>query len=275
MSYYSSFPKYVSVAEKRAKAQKKLKQYRKKNPDIKPVIVQGNKLVKTWWGQAWNKNLEKYADYESRIGRGRSYIRNGFVIDLQINNGKVTSLVMGTSTEPYRIEIKIKPLVKVVWNHIKKECAEEIESLQELIEGKFPKALMEIFTAKGKGLFPSPSEISFNCSCPDWAEMCKHVAAALYGIGTRLDENPKLFFTLRNIEMDDLIHKAVKDKSKSMLKKARNKTSRVIDDNDVVQIFGPTAVDEIDFNSNKNIFRSKGKKLSKSGEKKNVKHDLI
>ncbi len=268
MSYYNRFPRYVSVGEKRAKAQRKLKQYRKNNPNIKPVIVEGNRLVKTWWGQACNKNLEKYADYESRIGRGRSYVRNGFVIDLQINKGKVTSLVMGTSSAPYRIEINIKSLLKSVWNHIKKECEGQIESLQELIEGKFPKGLMEIFTVKGKGLFPTLPEISFNCSCPDWAEMCKHVAAALYGIGTRLDKDPKLFFTLRNIEMDDLIKKAVKEKSKSMLKKARNKTSRVIVDNDIAQILGPTAVDEIDFNSNKNIFRSKVKKLSKSGKRK-------
>ena len=268
MSYYRSFPRYVSVAEKRAKAQRKLKQYRKKNPDIKPVIVQGNKLVKTWWGQAWNKNLEKYADYESRIGRGRSYIRNGFVIDLQINKGKATSLVMGTSTAPYRVEIKIKQLEKYVWNNIKKECAEEIESLQELIEGKFPKALMEIFTAKGKGLFPAPQEISFNCSCPDWAAMCKHTAAALYGIGTRLDKDPKLFFTLRNIEMNDLIHKAVKDKSKSMLKKARTKSSRVIDDNDIAQIFGANDFDEIEFNPYINALKAKAKKLRISGKGK-------
>ncbi len=267
MSYSYGYPRYVSVGEKRAKAKKKLVQYRKKHPEIKPITIIGTKQVKTWWGKAWNQNLERYADYENRIGRGRSYIRNGFVFDLQINKGKVTSVVQGTRSAPYKVEINIEPLSKSVWNSIKKECEGQIESLQQLIEGKFPKVLIEIFTARGKGLFPTPGEISFNCSCPDWADMCKHVAASLYGIGTKLDEDPKLFFTLRNIEMDDLIQKAVKDKSKNMLKKAEKKSSRVIEDNEIAGIFGSGTVDEIDFNPEINIVKSKKSKSPESSKK--------
>jgi uncharacterized Zn finger protein len=218
--------------------QKNLERLKKKNPKINPLILEGNKLARTWWGRAWNENLEKYADYSNRIGRGRSYIKNGFVLDFKINPGEVTSLVQGTSSRPYEVTIKIKPLNKEAWTEIKKQCEGKIESLQELIEGRFPKELVEIFTAKGKGLFPAPKEIKFSCSCPDWASMCKHVAATLYGVGVKLDNDPKLFFLLRKAKMDDLITEALHDKSKKMLKKAERKTSRVIDDLDAGKIFG-------------------------------------
>jgi len=240
--YYRRFPKYVTVGEKRAKAQKKLAQLKKKNPDIKPLIVQETRLARTWWGMAWNTNLEKYADYSNRIGRGRSYIRNGCVLDFKIKPGEVTALVQGTSSRPYEVTIKMKPLNKDAWKEIKKQCEGKIESLQEFIEGRFPKSLAEIFTAKGKGLFPSSKEIKFRCSCPDWASMCKHVAATFYGVGVKLDDDPKLFFLLRKAQMDDLITEALRDKSKKMLKKAEKKTFRVIDDLDAAEVFG------IDFN---------------------------
>lgn len=239
MRYYGwGFSRYVTVAEKRAKAQKKLKQLKKKNSNITPLVLQGTKLAHTWWGMAWNTNLKKYADYSNRVGRGRSYIRNGYVLDFKINPGEVTSLVQGTSSRPYEVAIKIKSLNKKAWSEIKKQCEGKIESLQELIEGRFPKELVEIFTSKGKGLFPLPREIEFSCSCPDWAGMCKHVAATLYGVGVKLDEDPKLFFLLRKAEMDDLITEALRDKSKKMLKKAEQKTSRVINDSDADKIFG-------------------------------------
>lgn len=240
MGYYGyyGFPRYVSVGEKRAKAQRKLTQLKKKNPQIAPLILKGNKLAHTWWGKAWNANLEKYADYSNRIGRGRSYIRNGFILDFKINPGEVTALVQGTSSHPYKVAVKIKPMNKEAWNEIKKKCAGKIESLQELIEGRFPQDLMELFTAKGKGLFPAPKEIKFSCSCPDWASMCKHIAATLYAVGVKLDDAPKLFFLLRKTEMDDLITAALRDKSKKMLKKAEKKTGRVIADLDAVKMFG-------------------------------------
>ncbi|OGF44432.1 MAG: hypothetical protein A2452_06020 [Candidatus Firestonebacteria bacterium RIFOXYC2_FULL_39_67] len=258
--YYGGFPRYESVGEKRAKAQKKLEHLKKKNPDITPLILQGNKLARTWWGIAWNTNLEKYADYSNRIGRGRSYIRNGCVLDFKISEGEVTSLVQGTRSRPYEVAIKIKPLKKESWNEIKRQCEGKIESLQELIEGRFPKDLMEIVTAKGKGLFPSPKEITFSCSCPDWASMCKHVAATLYGVGANLDDDPKLLFLLRKAEMDDLITEALRDKSKNMLKKAEKKTSRVINDADAGKMFG-IDIDE-------NTGSAKATKISKNKKPK-------
>lgn len=237
MSYYG-FPEYVTVAEKKARNQKAIEKLRKKDPCITPVVVNGRKLARTWWGKAWNDNLERYSDYSNRIGRGSSYIRHGAVLDLKIAPGTVTALVQGSGKKPYRIEIAIQPLGKNTWEIITKACEGKIESLQELIEGKFPKALDELFTAKGKGLFPAPKEISLNCSCPDWANMCKHVAAALYGVGARLDENPGLFFVLRNVNIDELVSKAILQKSETLLKKSGRKSIRVIDNDDISAMFG-------------------------------------
>ncbi len=255
MSDYYGFPKYVTVGEKRAKAAKKLEQLKKKNKDINPIILNGSKLADTWWGKAWNKNLESYADYYNRIGRGRSYVRHGAVLDLKIHAGKVTALVQGSRSKPYSLDIEIKPILKSKWNKIKKACGGKLTSVTKLLDGEFPKELQEVFTEKGKGLFPSPREINFNCSCPDWASMCKHIAAALYGIGSRLDDDPSLFFTLRKVKLDDLISDVVKGKSKTMLSKAKKKSSRVIDDSDISEMFGIDMMGE-----------EKGKKKSGKGK---------
>jgi len=235
---YWGYPRYVPVAEKKAKAEKKLKKLMKDNPGIKPVIVEGSTLARTWWGKSWNLNLGRYADYSNRIGRGRSYVRNGAVLDLQIGSGKVDSLVQGTISTPYNVIIRIKAITKPIWDKMKAASAGKLDSLQELLAGKFPEALGEIFMARGEGLFPSPQEIEFHCSCPDWAYMCKHVAATLYGIGARLDKDPGLFFKLRQVEMGNLISQAVEDRTHKLLRAAEKKTGRVIDDSNLGDIFG-------------------------------------
>ena len=238
MSYWNSYPEYVSVAEKKEKAAKKLKQLQKKMPGIKPVILAGKALARTWWGKSWNQNLERYADYSNRIGRGRGYVRHGAVLDLGIAAGTVTALVLGSSSRPYEVKIHIKAIGAAKWAAIKKQCDGQLKSLQDLLTGKFPKELSEIFLIEGKGLFPSPKEISFDCSCPDWASMCKHVAAALYGIGARLDEEPSLFFTLRGVCTKDLVAGAIQDKTAELLLKAGRKSARVIEDTDLSSLFG-------------------------------------
>jgi uncharacterized Zn finger protein len=232
------FPKYVSVAEKRAKAEKKKKQLLKKNPKLKPVEIDGNALATTWWGKSWNNNLERYADYENRIGRGRSYVRHGAVLDLQIAPGQVTALVQGSRSAPYEITVKIKKISSENWHQVKAACEGKFGSLKALLAGKFPKDLERLFTEKGKGLFPTPEEIKFSCSCPDWASMCKHVAATLYGIGARLDQDPLLFFKLRNVAVEDLVSQAVAESSQDLLRKAEKKTGRVLEDANLSDVFG-------------------------------------
>jgi uncharacterized Zn finger protein len=256
---YWGYPRYVSVAEKRAKAAKKLKQLKKKNPAVKPINVIGRTIARTWWGKSWNHNLERYADYSNRIGRGRSYVRHGAVLDLQISSGQVESLVQGTRSKPYTVIIKIKGINKKIWQNMKAACAGKLDSLPELLAGKFPKALGEIFTAQGQGLFPSPEEIEFNCSCPDWAYMCKHVAATLYGTGARLDDSPSLFFKLRKVNIDDLIQQTIKDQSYNLLKKSEKTSARMIAESDLSGMFGIDMEDQIVFDLPKS-----GKKVSSS-----------
>lgn len=237
MSYWG-FPEYVSVAEKKARAAKKLKELLKKRPDLKPVILEGKALARTWWGKAWNGNLERYADYDNRIGRGRSYLRHGAVLHLHIDEGEVKSLVQGSERSPYSVEIRISALQTDVWQSMINACEGALESLQHLINGAFPKPLGEIFMAKGSGMFPSPKEIKFSCSCPDSAYMCKHVAAVLYGIGSRLDEDVSLFFKLRRANMDELVRRAVSVTSEKILKRAGKKSARIINDADLGAVFG-------------------------------------
>ncbi|MBW1693351.1 MAG: hypothetical protein JRJ41_04165 [Deltaproteobacteria bacterium] len=260
MSYWG-YPRYVSVGKKRAKAAKKLKQLKKKNPAIMPIIIEGRTIARTWWGKSWNHNLERYADYSNRIGRGRSYVRHGAVLDLQISPRRVESLVQGTRSKPYTVIINIKGIKKKIWQNMKTACAGKLDSLPELLAGKFPKTLGEIFTIRGQGLFPSPEEIEFNCSCPDWAYMCKHVAATLYGIGARLDDSPSLFFKLRKVNIDDLIQQAITDQSYKLLKKAEKTSGRMIAESDLSGMFGIDMEEHIDFDLPKS-----GKKVS-SGRK--------
>ena len=262
MGYWSYYPRYVTIAEKKAKAVRKLKQLKKKNPDIEPILLEGRSIARTWWGKSWNLNLERYADYSNRIGRGRSYLRHGAVLDLRIDSGKVESLVQGTRSKPYSVGIKIKAINKKTWQGIKADCKGKLDSLQELLAGKFPKALGEIFTARGEGLFPSPKEIEFSCSCPDWAYMCKHVAATLYGIGARLDEDPALFFKLRKVKMKDLITQAVEDETRKLLKKAKKKTGRIIAESDIADVFGIEMEDHVvlDKKKAKAAVKTSGKK---------------
>lgn len=237
MGYYG-FYEYVSVAEKKEKSKKSLEKLKKKNPDISPIIIEGRTIASKWWGKAWNKNLESYADFSNRIGRGRSYVKNGAVLDLKIKEGKVEALVQGSSSKPYNVVISIDKLDKTKWKMVTEICNHKIDTMETLLAGKFPKEFDEMFSALKNGLFPSPKEIHFQCSCPDSARMCKHIAAVLYGVGARLDEDPILFFKLRDIDFQELLKKSMEEKMQSMLKNANKKSKRIIDDRDVFDLFG-------------------------------------
>lgn len=277
---YWGFAPYVSVTEKQKRSEKKLKQLKKKNPTVHPVVINGRTIAKTWWGKAWNSNLERYADYSNRIGRGRSYVRYGSVLDLKISKGNVESLVMGSSSKTYSVKIKISNLTKKKWAEIKEKSKDKIESLQELLDGKFPKNLGEIFAAKGEGLFPAPKEIKLSCSCPDWAVMCKHVAAALYGVGARLDEKPELFFTLRGVKIDDIVSFAVKKRKTELLDSAtkRKKKPRVIkgDDSKLSKLFDIDLSDsetgdiKAELRKTKRVKKTVRKKTKKKDAKKKI-----
>lgn len=231
--YYESYwPPYVSVAERRRRAAQKIAKMKKAGQDVSPVEIVGHKIAETFWGDAWCKNLEAYSDYSNRLPRGRTYVRNGSVLDLQIEAGRVRALVSGTDL--YTVDIKIKPLSEKRWEEIKGRCAGQIDSLVELLQGSISKGVMEIVTRKGEGLFPSPREISLSCSCPDWATMCKHVAATLYGVGARLDRAPELLFTLRCVDPVEMVD-AVVDRPRAA---SRPRRSAVLALEDLSAIFG-------------------------------------
>lgn len=211
MSWEFGYRPYVPVAVRRAKAAIAAAKAMKAGKTLSPVRPSGRTITRTFWGKAWCDNLESYSDYENRLPRGRTYLRNGSVIDLRIDKGSVKALVSGSSL--YKVSIAIEPLSTARWQALQRECAGQIHSLIELLEGRVSSGVMQLVSRRDTGLFPSPAEIRLGCSCPDWADMCKHVAAALYGVGTRLDERPELLFLLRGVDPAELISKAAVDEA--------------------------------------------------------------
>ena len=230
---------YVSVAERRADAEREIEMLRKKGQDIAPVIIDTRAIATTFWGKAWCQNLESYSDFEYRLPRGRSYARNRAVLDLQIAPLSVKALVRGSST--YRVTVKIAAAPEALWRSICKDCAGGIDSLVELLQGRLSTAVMERICRQNEGLFPRPSEIGFSCSCPDFADMCKHVAAVLYGVGARLDKSPELLFRLRAVDENDLLTHL---DSGPPLAIAGPATQRALDADDLSALFGLEMADE-------------------------------
>ncbi len=228
---YGGWPPYVPVAERRRRALAKIAGLKKKGREVSPINIKGRTIAITFWGKAWCENLESYSDFSNRLPRGRTYVRNGSVIDLQIAEGKVTALVQGSSL--YKVEIAIRPMEAAKWRAIVAECSRKIESLVELIQGRLSTSVMSTITNQKSGLFPTPKQIALKCSCPDWAEMCKHVAATLYGVGARLDEKPELLFRLRKTNHLDLIAGAKVPQTGAGSAKAK-----VIEESSLSDVFG-------------------------------------
>jgi uncharacterized Zn finger protein len=230
---YGGWAPYVSVAERRRKAAREMEKLRKKGHPVAPVVIAGRAIAASFWGKAWCDNLEAYRDYENRLPRGRTYVRNGSVVDLQIAPREVTAMVSGSSL--YHVTVSIGAVAKVRWQAICKDCTGGIESLVELLQGRLSKGVMERICRQDAGLFPRPSDIRFACSCPDHASMCKHVAAVLYGVGARLDQQPELLFRLRAVDETDLI--AHIDQALPM-SKTGPVAGKVLDTDDLSAMFG-------------------------------------
>ena len=232
MSFYGWKP-YVSVAARRKQAEKAAAKASKTGADLSPVAASRGAIARTFWGKAWCDNLERYSDYANRLPRGRTYVRNGSVIDLKITNGEVRAKVMGSSL--YDVNVTVVAVPGKQWRSISADCAGSIDSLVELLQGRLSNAVMERICRLNTGLFPAPKEIKFSCSCPDWASMCKHVAAVLYGVGARLDSQPELIFALRRVDPKDLVARAG-----AGLRRAGQgpTTGKVLDDAHLADVFG-------------------------------------
>jgi uncharacterized Zn finger protein len=249
---------YVSVAERRFKAEREMAKLRKKGHPVSPVVIGGRTIAGTFWGKAWCDNLERYSDYSNRLPRGRTYVRNGSVVDLQVSSGEVSAMVSGSDI--YKVAVTVAPVPKAHWNAICKDCAGAIDSLVELLQGRFSKGVMERICRQGKGLFPSPDEIKFSCSCPDWAGMCKHVAAVLYGIGARLDKQPELLFKLRKVNEQDLIARAATGLPMGGKAPASKK---VLDEAELSELFGLEMAQEAPSEAKaKPVRKAKGKSVA-------------
>ncbi len=232
MSWYQFRP-YVSVAKRRQQAAVTAKKMAKQGQALSPVQPEGRAIAKSFWGQAWCTNLESYSDYSNRLPRGRTYLRNGSVIDLQIAPALITGLVQGSSL--YKIRIQIESLPGSRWKSFCTDCAGKVTSLLDLLQGRLSKGVLEAITRPIEGLFPTSKQIKLSCSCPDSASLCKHLAAVLYGVGTRLDEKPELFFTLRSVDMKDLVTAATASATQSS---ATHGGDRSLDGEDLSALFG-------------------------------------
>ena len=208
---------------------------RSKGESVAPVTIEGRKIAKSFWGKSWCSNLERYSDYENRLPRGRTYVRNGSVVDLQIAKGEVVAHGQRLRALQGR-RSTIAPVEAARWKAICRDCAGTIDSLVELLQGRLAKGVMDRVCREGDGLFPAPREIKLSCSCPDWADMCKHVAAVLYGVGARLDEKPELLFVLRGVDENELLAGAGQDVS--LLESLRPRAAKVLDDSDIAALFG-------------------------------------
>jgi uncharacterized Zn finger protein len=230
--YDRGWPAYVPVAERRRQAEREVAKLVKKGQAVSAVRISGRRIASTFWGKAWCDNLESYQDFENRLPRGRAYVRNS-VLDLQIAPLEISAMVAGSST--YRVSVNIVALPQARWRSICADCADGIDSLVELLQGRLSKAVMARLCRQENGLFPTPSEMKFSCSCLDYAFMCKHVAAALYGVGARLDERPELLFQLRAVDQNELIANL---DSAMPLSKTVPAAGNILEEEDLSALFG-------------------------------------
>lgn len=209
MNWHRGWAPYVPVAQRKAQGLRAAQKQLKKGQTLSPIRIATRAMASTFWGKAWCDYIEKYSDYANRLPRGRTYARNGSIIDLQITAGKVTALVCGS--ELYKINIDITRMQPAAWKNIVSSCANSVHSLIDLMCGKLSDSVVKQLTDPAKGMFPKSKEMRMSCSCPDSAGLCKHLAAVLYGVGNRLDSSPELLFLLRDVDQSDLVAASMDD----------------------------------------------------------------
>jgi uncharacterized Zn finger protein len=250
------YPPYVPVAERRRLAAKEVEKRKQKGLSVEPIAIEGRLIARTFWGKSWCEHLEGYSDYVNRLPRGRTYVRNGSVLHLTVAPGRVDALVQGTSL--YEVTVNVDALQRARWKEVVTACSGQIDSLVELLRGNLSHGVMRVVTDRKRGIFPSPTEIDMDCSCPDAAGMCKHIAAVLYGVGARLDNQPELLFVLRKVDHLELLSlepKAPPAKGRS--------GKRVITDADLSSVFGIEIEPEVEGASRKPKKPMKARKPSR------------
>ncbi len=234
MSWYE----YESKADIQARISKEIEKRRAKGEpfeNINTEVKRGNPST-TFWGKAWNENVESYMDFETRLPRGRAYLRAGNVYDLEINEGEIFAYVTGSSI--YEVVILINSLPKQRWEALKEKVAGKVTNLVDLLSGKLGPGVLSAITDQDEGLFPEPKKIRFDCNCPDYATLCKHAAAVLYAVGVKLDQNPELFFKLRKVDHRELIIAAGKAAAGAGDLTTADESAEVLKGEDLSELFG-------------------------------------
>jgi uncharacterized Zn finger protein len=158
----------------------------------------------SWWARRWISVLERL-DLGGRLSRGRAYARRGQVLDVEVEQGCVTASVQGSREEPYAVTIRVDVLSPATWRKVGRRLCREARFAAKLLAGEMPEDVEEAFTATGVSLFPaSRAELKTECSCPDWSNPCKHIAAVYYLLGEEFDRDPFLVFQLRGLSRDGL-----------------------------------------------------------------------
>jgi uncharacterized Zn finger protein len=229
----SRWPARQSAAQRRKKAARAIDKLHRQGLNLEPVLLEGRSIARTFWGRAWCENLESYSDYSNRLPRGRTYVRGGAVCHLEILRGRIRARVSGTRL--YEVAINIRPLPAAIWKKLKERSTGRIPSALDLLQGSLPEEVLKIVTDRREGLFPAPAEIQMRCSCPDWAFMCKHIAAVLYGVGARLDASPELLFLLRGVDHLELLEAKTRAVVKAVLQGGQRPR---LPENMIGEIFG-------------------------------------
>ncbi|MBR3225787.1 MAG: hypothetical protein IKF78_10765 [Atopobiaceae bacterium] len=237
---YGGYYKQPTMAELKQKARVSSTQLERRGHTLSPVVVEGRTIARTWWGKAWVSNLERYADFSNRVGRGKRYVRAGCVIDLQVHGSRIDAVVQGSRKKPYDVSVYIAPMEEGDFAALLERCSARADSLEALVAGDFPQEMKDQLTAGRDGIFPAPTQIRFDCSCPDSARMCKHIAAAIMAVAPQLDTNPLLLFELRGIDTQDLVKRSVEQKLDLMLSNADTPSPRILDvsDDELTRLFG-------------------------------------
>ena len=237
---YGGYYRQPTMAELGAKARASAAQLEKRGRKLEPVTLEGRTIARTWWGKAWVSNLDRYADFSNRVGRGKRYVRAGCVIDLQVNGSDIEAVVQGSRKKPYDVSVHIEPMDEAAFSALLDRCATRADSLDALVAGDFPQEMKDQLTAGRDGIFPAPAQIGFKCSCPDSARMCKHIAAAIMAVAPRLDASPLSLFELRGINTKDLVKRSVEQKLGLMLANADAPSPRILnlDDAELTHLFG-------------------------------------
>ena len=231
-----SFSKYVRKEKKLAQVEEKQR--------LRPVIIEGSVIARSWWGKAWNENLEFYAEYSNLIGRGRSHVRSGAILGLQVSAGEVKALVRGSRAKPYAVQITIKKLNKNTWNQLTSACEGNLRSLEELLAGKFPEVSRRRVHAAKDRVVPITKGDRICASGRDGRACAGTLQRRSLASVPGLTKSQRSFLHSEVWDAADLIRRDVSSKAEDLLQKASKKSSRPIEGADLSAACGVDLADD-------------------------------